>query len=65
MAIFIGCLGLFGFVSYIAEQRTKEIGIRKVLGASVTNIWLMLSKDFVFLVMVSGVIAVPLGYYII
>jgi putative ABC transport system permease protein len=65
MAIFIGCLGLFGFMSYNAEQRTKEIGIRKVLGASVTNIWMMLSKDFVLLVMFSGVIAVPLGYYVI
>jgi len=65
LAIIIGCLGLFGFVSYIAEQRTKEIGIRKVLGASVANIWLMLSKDFVLLVMFSGVIAVPLSYLVI
>lgn len=65
LAIFINCLGLFGLVSYIAEQRTKEIGVRKVLGASVTNIWLMLSRGFVLLVMVSGVIAVPLGYYVI
>lgn len=65
LAMIIGCLGLFGLVSYIAAQRTKEIGIRKVLGASVTNIWLMLSKDFVLLVMLSGVIAVPLGYYVI
>lgn len=64
LAIVISCLGLLGLVSYIAEQRTKEIGIRKVLGASPLNIWMMLSKDFVFLVMISGVIAIPLGYYL-
>src|SRR5688572_21575769 len=47
LAIFISCLGLFGLASFLAEQRTKEIGIRKVVGASVFNLWKMLSKDFV------------------
>ena len=63
LAIFISCLGLFGLASYVAEQRTKEIGIRKVLGASVTLLWRMLSKDFVLLVVVACGIAVPLAYY--
>jgi len=63
LAIFISCLGIFGLASFIAEQRTKEIGIRKVLGASVTNLWQMLSKDFVILVVISCVIAAPIAYY--
>ncbi|MBA4055644.1 MAG: ABC transporter permease, partial [Marivirga sp.] len=63
LAIFISCLGLFGLASYVAEQRTKEIGIRKVLGASVSNLWRMLSKDFVVLVIISCVIAIPIAYY--
>jgi putative ABC transport system permease protein len=63
LAILISCLGLFGLASFVAEQRTKEIGIRKVMGASVFSLWQMLSKDFVFLVTLSSVIAVPLGYY--
>jgi ABC-type antimicrobial peptide transport system permease subunit len=63
LAIFISCLGLFGLASFVAEQRTKEIGIRKVLGASVTNLWGMLSKDFVVLVIISCFIAAPLAYY--
>lgn len=63
LAIFISCLGLFGLASYVAEQRTKEIGIRKVLGASVINLWRMLSKDFVVLVMISCAIAAPITYY--
>ena len=63
LAIFISCLGLFGLASFVAEQRTKEIGIRKVLGASVTNLWRMLSRDFVVLVILSCVIAVPIAYY--
>jgi putative ABC transport system permease protein len=63
LAIFISCLGIFGLASFIAEQRTKEIGIRKVLGASVTNLWQMLSKDFVILVIISCVIAAPIAYY--
>jgi hypothetical protein len=63
LAIFISCLGLFGLASFVAEQRTKEIGIRKVLGATVANLWQMLSKDFVILVLISCMIAVPIGYY--
>jgi putative ABC transport system permease protein len=63
LAIFISCLGLFGLASFIAEKRTKEIGIRKVLGATIYNLWQMLSKEFVLLVMVACLIAVPLAYY--
>ncbi|QNF32614.1 ABC transporter permease [Adhaeribacter swui] len=63
LAIFISCLGLFGLAAFIAEQRTKEIGIRKVLGASVWQVWLLLSKDFMLLVVVSCVIASPLALY--
>jgi len=63
LAIFISCLGLFGLAAYIAEQRTKEIGIRKVLGASVSQLWLLLSKDFIVLVLISCVIATPITYY--
>ncbi|HTE10791.1 MAG TPA: ABC transporter permease [Chitinophagaceae bacterium] len=63
LAIFISCLGLFGMASFMAEQRTKEIGVRKVLGASVFNLWQLLSKDFVILVGISLLIAVPLAYY--
>jgi putative ABC transport system permease protein len=63
LAIFISCLGLFGLASFIAEQRTKEIGIRKVLGASVANLWQLLSKDFVVLVIISCLIAIPIAYY--
>jgi putative ABC transport system permease protein len=62
-AIFIACLGLFGLVTYAAEQRTKEIGIRKVLGASVTNIVSMLSNDFVKLVGIAAVIAFPIAWW--
>jgi putative ABC transport system permease protein len=63
LAIAIACLGLFGLATFIAEQRTKEIGIRKVLGASVTGIVRLLSKDFVRLVVISFVFAAPLGWY--
>jgi ABC-type antimicrobial peptide transport system permease subunit len=63
LAIFISSLGLFGLASFVAEQRTKEIGVRKVLGASVYNLWSMLSKDFVALVIISCSIAIPLGWY--
>jgi ABC-type antimicrobial peptide transport system permease subunit len=65
LAIFISCLGLFGLASFIAEQRTKEIGIRKVLGASVSRLWQMLSRDFVVLVIASCFIAVPIAYYFV
>jgi ABC-type antimicrobial peptide transport system permease subunit len=64
LAIFISCLGLFGLASYVAEQRTKEIGIRKVLGASAFNLWKLMSADFVRLVTISCFIAIPLSYYI-
>ncbi len=62
-AIFISCLGLFGLASFIVEQRTKEIGIRKVVGASVFNLWKLLSKDFITLVILATIIAIPLAYY--
>jgi ABC-type antimicrobial peptide transport system permease subunit len=64
LAILISCLGLFGLASFVAEQRTKEIGVRKVLGATVTNLWVLLSKDFVQLVIISLFIATPLAYYV-
>jgi putative ABC transport system permease protein len=62
LAIFISCLGLLGLASFVAETRTKEIGIRKVLGATVTGLWRMLSKDFVWLVLIACVLATPLAY---
>ena len=62
LAIIISCLGLFGLASFIAEQRTKEIGIRKVLGASIFNVWRLLSNDFVILVIISLFIAIPIAY---
>lgn len=63
LAIFISCLGLFGLASFVAEQRTKEIGVRKVLGASVMNLWQLLSKDFVVLVLISCFISIPIAYF--
>jgi putative ABC transport system permease protein len=63
LAIFISCLGLFGMASFMAEQRTKEIGVRKVLGASVFSLWRLMSKDFVLLVIISLLIATPIAYY--
>jgi len=63
LAILISCLGLFGLASFVAEQRTKEIGIRKIVGASVFNLWGLLSKDFILLVGLSCLMAIPLGYY--
>ncbi|MFB9843158.1 ABC transporter permease [Mucilaginibacter ginsenosidivorans] len=63
LAIFISCLGLFGMASFMAEQRIKEIGIRKVLGASVFALWQLLSKDFAILVLISIIIASPVAYY--
>jgi putative ABC transport system permease protein len=62
-AIFISCLGLFGMASFVAEQRTREIGVRKVLGASVISLWSLLSKEFVALVVISCLVAVPIAYY--
>ena len=63
-AIFISCLGLFGLASFMAERRTKEIGVRKVLGASVINLWGQLSKDFLLLVSISFLIAIPVSWYL-
>lgn len=63
LAVFISCLGLFGLASFVAEQRTKEIGIRKVVGASIFNLWKLLSKEFVVLVIISCLVAVPVSYY--
>src|SRR5206468_130339 len=63
LAILISCMGLFGLASFVAEQRTKEIGVRKVLGASVFNLWRLLSKDFVMLVMISLLIATSIAWY--
>ncbi|RYG44981.1 MAG: FtsX-like permease family protein, partial [Chitinophagaceae bacterium] len=63
LAIFISCLGLFGMASFVAEQRTKEMGIRKVLGASTANLWRLLSIEFIVLVSLSCLIATPIAYF--
>jgi ABC-type antimicrobial peptide transport system permease subunit len=64
LAVFIACLGLFGLASFTAEQRTKEIGVRKVLGASVSQVTLLLCKQFLLLVMLANVIACPVAYLV-
>jgi putative ABC transport system permease protein len=64
LAIFISCLGLFGMASFTAEKRIKEIGIRKVLGATVFNLWRLLVKEFVELVIISLLISIPLSWYL-
>ncbi|TDX01264.1 ABC transporter permease [Dinghuibacter silviterrae] len=65
LAIFISCLGLFGLAGFVAEQRTKEMGVRKVLGASVFHLWKLQSSEFIFLVLLSCLIAMPLaGFYL-
>jgi putative ABC transport system permease protein len=64
LAIFISCLGISGLASFVAEQRTKEIGVRKVMGASVMNLWGMLSKDFIRLVIFSLMLAMPIAWYL-
>jgi len=63
LAILISCLGLFGLAAYVTERRSKEIGIRKVLGASISGIWQLLTKDFVALVLLSSILAAPIAYY--
>jgi ABC-type antimicrobial peptide transport system permease subunit len=64
LAIFISCLGLFGMVSFIIEQRTKEIGIRKVLGASSLRLWSLLTKDFAGSILISCLVATPVTWYL-
>jgi ABC-type antimicrobial peptide transport system permease subunit len=63
LAIFISCLGIFGLAAYTAERRNKEIGIRKVLGASIAHLWGLLSREFIVLVTISSIIAVPVAIY--
>jgi putative ABC transport system permease protein len=63
LAVLIGCLGLFGLAAFTAEQRTKEIGIRKILGASVSNIVIVLVKDFIKLVGIAFIIGCPVAYF--
>lgn len=65
LAVFISCLGLFGLSAFVAEQRTRELGIRKVLGASITNLWSIQSKSFLILVMISCLLASPIAWYIL
>lgn len=65
LAIFIACLGLFGLASFTAEQRTKEIGIRKVLGSTNRSIVYLLSKNFALLVLLANFIAWPIAYYVL
>jgi putative ABC transport system permease protein len=63
LAIFIACLGLFGLASFTTEQRTKEIGVRKVLGASISNIMTLLSKEYSKWVLIANIIAWPVAYF--
>jgi putative ABC transport system permease protein len=64
LAVFIACMGLFGLASFTAEQRTKEVGIRKVMGASVANLVVLLSRDFIVLVLIAFVLTAPVAYYV-
>jgi ABC-type antimicrobial peptide transport system permease subunit len=65
LAILISCLGLFGLASFVAEQRTKEIGIRKVVGASIFSLWKLLSINFVVLVLIASVISLPAAWFLL
>ncbi|HVY75554.1 MAG TPA: FtsX-like permease family protein, partial [Puia sp.] len=65
LAILISCLGLFGLASFVAEQRTREIGVRKVLGASLFNLWRLLSREFVLLTALSCLIAIPIAWSVL
>ena len=64
LTIFISCLGMFGLISFMAKRKVKEIGIRKVLGAGVTKIVILLSKDYIILVGIAAVIAFPIAWYV-
>jgi putative ABC transport system permease protein len=63
LAVFVSCLGLFGMATFVAQQRIKEIGVRKVLGATVAQLWLLLSKDFLVLVIASCLVASPVAWF--
>ena len=65
LILFVAALGLLGLASFMAEKRTKEIGIRKVMGASMLNILILMQKDFVGLILIAMVIAWPLSYYLV
>jgi putative ABC transport system permease protein len=65
IAVFIGCLGIYGLIVFVVAQKTKEIGIRKVLGASVRHVVVLLSKDFLGLLLIGAVIASPIGWYLV
>jgi len=65
LAIFIACLGLLGFIAYSVRQRTKEIGIRKVLGASIAHILALLSKDYLKLILIASIVALPIAYLLV
>jgi hypothetical protein len=64
LAIFVACLGLYGLATFNTERRTKEIGIRKVMGASVVNVGALLSRDFIYLILLGIIIASPIGYWL-
>jgi len=63
LALFISCIGIFGMASFVAEQRKKEIGVRKVLGASVINVWGLLSKEFIILTLIAFIVAAPVTWH--
>jgi putative ABC transport system permease protein len=65
LAVFISCLGLFGLASFVAEQRSREIGLRKVLGASAISLWALLLRDFVFLVVLACFISIPVAQFVL
>jgi putative ABC transport system permease protein len=64
LIVFIACLGIYGLATFLGEQRTKEIGVRKVMGASTTGIMQLLTRDFTKWVIVANLIAIPIGYYV-
>ena len=64
IAVGIGCIGLFGLIAFVVTQRAKEVSIRKILGATVANLAAILSGDFIKLVLIAGIIAWPIAYYI-